>query len=85
MGIGPQTKGVEKQYQTLIQKFSNEFNILLDVPFEELSKFTLPRVAKGIKRVRSGKLIIEPGFDGEFGKVKIFQEDEKETKQDKLF
>jgi len=85
MGIGPQTKGVEKQYQTLIQKFSNEFNILLDVPFEELSKFTLPRVAEGIKRVRSGKLIIEPGFDGEFGKVKIFQEDEKETKQDKLF
>jgi len=85
MGIGPQTKGVEKQYQILIQKFSNEFNILLDVPFEELSKSTLPRVAEGIKRVRSGKLIIEPGFDGEFGKVKIFREDEKEIKQDKLF
>jgi len=85
IGIGPQTKGVDKQYQILIQKFSNEFNILLDVPFEELSKFTLPRVAEGIKRVRNGKLIIEPGYDGEFGKVKIFQEEEKEEKQDKLF
>ena len=85
IGIGPQTKGVDKQYQILIQKFSNEFNILLDVPFEELSKFTLPRIAEGIKRVRSGKLIIEPGYDGEFGKVKIFQEEEKEEKQDKLF
>jgi len=85
IGIGPQTKGADKQYQILIQKFSNEFNILLDVPFEELSKFTLPRIAEGIKRVRSGKLIIEPGYDGEFGKVKIFQEEEKEEKQDKLF
>jgi len=72
IGIGPQTKGVEKQYQTLIQKFSNEFNILLDVPFKELSKFTLPKIAEGIKRVRSGKLIIDPGYDGEYGKVKIF-------------
>ena len=72
IGIGPKTKGVEKQYQTLIQKFSNEFNILLDVPFEELSKFTLPKIAEGIKRVRSGKLIIEPGYDGKYGKVKIF-------------
>jgi len=72
IGIGPKTKGVEKQYQTLIQKFSNEFNVLLDVPFEELSKFTLPKIAEGIKRVRSGKLIIEPGYDGKYGKVKIF-------------
>ncbi|HZI95677.1 MAG TPA: endonuclease Q family protein, partial [Candidatus Paceibacterota bacterium] len=80
IGIGPKTKGVDKQYQILIQKFSNEFNILLDVSFEELSKFTLPRIAEGIKRVRSGKLIIEPGYDGEFGKVKIFQEKEKKIR-----
>ena len=81
IGIGPQTKGVDKQYQILIQKFSNEFNILLNVPFKELNKFTLPRIAEGIKRVRSGKLIIEPGYDGEFGKVKIFQETEKRRKK----
>ncbi len=85
IGIGPQTKGVEEQYQTLIQKFSNEFNILLDVPLEELDKFTLPKIAQGIQRVRDGKLIIEPGYDGEFGKVKIFHEVEKEEEQNKLF
>jgi len=85
IGVGPQTKSVEKQYQMLIQKFSNEFNILLNVPFEELSKFTLPKIAEGIKRVRSGKLIIEPGYDGEFGKVKIFQEEEEKEEQNKLF
>ncbi len=85
IGVGPQTKGVEEQYQTLIQKFSNEFNILLDTPLEELDKFTLPKIAQGIKRVRDGKLIIEPGYDGEFGKVKIFHEAETEEEQNKLF
>jgi len=86
VGVGVQTKKVEEQYQTLIQKFSNEFNILLDVPFEELDKFTLPKIAEGIKRVRDGKLIIDPGYDGEFGKVKIFHEQEKnEMQQNKLF
>jgi len=83
IGIGSRTKGVEKQYQILIQKFSNEFNILLDVPFEELNGFTLPMIAEAIKRVRSGKLIIEPGYDGKYGKVKIFQE--KKRKKDELF
>lgn len=85
VGVGPQTKKVEGYYQELIQKFSNEFNILLDVSLEELNKFTLPKIAEGIKRVRDGKLIIEPGYDGEFGKVKIFQEGEKIEEQDKLF
>jgi PHP family Zn ribbon phosphoesterase len=86
VGVGTQTKSVDEQYQILIQKFSNEFNILLDVSLEELNKFTLPKIAEGIKRVRDGKLIIEPGYDGEFGKVRIFQEGEKETvSQDKLF
>ena len=86
IGVGPQTKSVEEQYQILIQKFSNEFNILLDVPSEELDKFTLPKIAEGIERVRDGKLIIDPGYDGEFGKVKIFHEAEKNgLKQNKLF
>ncbi len=85
IGVGSQTKKVEGYYQELIQKFSNEFNILLDVSLEELNKFTLPKITEGIKRVRSGKLIIEPGYDGEFGKVKIFHKNEEEEKQNKLF
>lgn len=85
VGVGPQTKKVEGYYQELIQKFSNEFNVLLDVPLVELNKFTLPKIADGIKRVRDGKLIIEPGYDGEFGKVKIFHKNEEKEEQNKLF
>lgn len=85
IGVGPQTKKVEGYYQELIQKFSNEFNVLLDVSLEELNKFTLPKIADGIKRVRDGKLIIEPGYDGEFGKVRIFHENEEKEEQSRLF
>jgi len=85
VGVGPQTKTVAEHYQRLIQQFSNEFNVLLNVPLEELNKSTLPEIAEGIKRVRKGELIIEPGYDGEFGKVRIFHEAEKKEEQNRLF
>jgi len=52
---------------------------------ENLEKMTLPIIVEGIKRVREGKLIVEPGFDGQYGVVKIFSPKEKEDKQRKLF
>lgn len=86
LGVQSRTKTVDEQYKKLIEKFSNEFAILLDVSLKNLSAFTLPEIVQGIERVRKGELIIEPGYDGEFGKVKIFQEGEKEiASQDKLF
>jgi len=77
LGIGSGTKGVDKEYQKLISAFKSEFNILLDVPFEDLKEVISSNIVDGIKRVREGKVNISPGFDGEYGKVKIFSEVEK--------
>ncbi|MDD5760476.1 MAG: endonuclease Q family protein [Candidatus Pacebacteria bacterium] len=86
LGVQPHTKTVAQHYQNLIQRFSNELNILLDVPLSELNAFTLPEIAEGIDKVRKGELIIEPGYDGEYGKVRIFQENkEGSILQSKLF
>jgi uncharacterized protein (TIGR00375 family) len=86
LNVQPLTKAVAEHYQRLIQRFSNEFNILLDVPLSELSALTLPEIVAGIEKVRKGKLIIEPGYDGEFGKVRIFPEKREEIiSQSKLF
>lgn len=77
-GKGKTTKAVEAIYCDLIAKGKNEFNILLNLDYNELEKIASRKIAEAIKRVRERKLIIKPGYDGVYGIVKIFGDDEKE-------
>ncbi|MEA3305947.1 MAG: DNA helicase UvrD, partial [Candidatus Omnitrophota bacterium] len=82
MGIGKESMGVEREYNLLIQRLGNEFNILLFIPNEELLKKCPPKIAKGILNVREGKVNVLPGYDGVYGKIEIFSgEDKNEKKQ----
>ena len=74
------TKRVWQEYNKLIDAFDNEFNILLNVPFEELRKITTEKIINAIKKNRKGQIKIKPGFDGEYGQAIIETE-----KQEKLF
>jgi PHP family Zn ribbon phosphoesterase len=65
-------------YNKLIQNFENEFNILLDVPREELEKIVEKKLVDIIMENREGKIKIIPGYDGVYGKP-VF--DEREFKQ----
>jgi uncharacterized protein (TIGR00375 family) len=87
LGQSTGTIEVEKEYKNLIEKFGNEFSVLIDAPRKELEKVTLPEIAEGIIRVREGKVFIEPGYDGVYGKIRIFQKEEQKklSKQGTLF
>lgn len=74
---------VQAIYNNLIKRLGNELYILMDAPIKDIENIS-PAVAEGVKRVREGKLIIKPGFDGQYGEVKIFSEEEK-IKQKSLF
>jgi len=77
LGQGVGTKEVKKRYQALISQFGSEFNILLEVPRKELEKSSVPEIAEGIIRVREGKVMVEPGYDGVYGKIRIFSNSER--------
>jgi len=77
---------VQMAYHNLIKQGGNELNILLDINLKDLEKIADPAIAEGVKRVRAGQLIIKPGFDGQYGEIKIFNEKEKlKKKQVSLF
>ena len=81
-GMGKASKAVEQEYRGIIAKFGTEFEVLGKVPKEDLSKGVDARIADAIVRVREGKVRIAPGYDGEYGKISIFGDDEKPKKQE---
>ena len=84
LNVDPHTKSVENIYLKLLQQFNNEFNLLLNVPVEEISKLAGEKIALAISNMREGKVEIEPGYDGEYGKIKIPLE-VKTREQNSLF
>jgi len=76
LGVGTASKKVKEDYRRMIEKIGTEFAILIDAPLSDLASAAIPEVVEGIRRVRERRLHIEPGFDGEYGKVKIFKEGE---------
>ena len=78
-GVGVGTKGVEAEYMKVVHRFGSEFKVLLDAPENELRESLDPRVAEGVICVGQGKVSIAPGFDGEYGTIKIFGQQEEIT------
>lgn len=72
------SKKVVLEYEKLIKYFGNEFNVLLTESKDDLKKATLPQIAEGVVKVRDKIVHIEPGYDGEYGRIKIFTADERE-------
>jgi uncharacterized protein (TIGR00375 family) len=77
--VGVNTKKVEKEYKPLIEKLGSELEILLNSSREKLESCTLSEIAEGIIRVREGRVFINPGYDGVYGKVSIFSELEQKS------
>jgi len=80
LGIGTGTKGVLEHYKNLIKGLGNEFRVLLSATKGEIASLSMPEIAEAIERVRQGKISIKPGYDGEFGKISVFGENEERPK-----
>jgi uncharacterized protein (TIGR00375 family) len=74
IGVSTASKEVLKHYNNLIKNLGSEFKILLESSKKEIEEKSLPEIAEGVVKMREGKVIIEPGYDGVYGKIKIFSE-----------
>jgi PHP family Zn ribbon phosphoesterase len=61
-------------YDRLVTELGGELNVLLLTSVNEVSRIAGSRIAEGIDKVRRGDIVIEPGYDGVFGVVKIWKE-----------
>jgi DNA helicase-2/ATP-dependent DNA helicase PcrA len=77
LDCGPETKAANLIYERLIGEIGNEFSILLDAPIADIADAGGEMVAEGIRRMRKGEVRINPGFDGEFGTIELFGDDER--------
>ena len=73
------TKKVATQYDVLLQTFGNELNVLMDAAISDIESASGPLIAEAVKRVREGKLHIEPGYDGQYGTVHVFDEQDRKS------
>ena len=76
-GVGANSKYVKDEYMNLVARLGNEFKILMDAPLAQIERAASPLVAEAIARMRAGKVHIKPGYDGEYGQIKIFETAER--------
>jgi uncharacterized protein (TIGR00375 family) len=77
--VGPQSKAVGKKYATAIETLGPEFEILHTLSIEKIDKAGIPLLGEAIRRMRTNRLNISPGYDGEYGKVTFFKPGERKT------
>jgi len=73
-GQGPNTKKVVREYDRLIECYGSELTILLECPEQQLATQVSDRILAGILKVRRGEVRIIAGYDGEYGKIVLFED-----------
>ncbi len=71
--VGPASKKVNAVYFSMLEKLGNEFSILMHVATQDVEDAGSGRIREAIELMRTGRVNIAPGYDGEFGKVRIFE------------
>ncbi|MDR0525088.1 MAG: UvrD-helicase domain-containing protein [Spirochaetaceae bacterium] len=76
LGTGSGSKKVEIAYNQLLETYS-ELALLRDAPLEDIAKLRRADgigelLAQGIARMRTGRVSITPGGDGEYGVIRAF-------------
>ena len=76
VGSSGASKKVRREYEKMLAELGAEFEILRNLPLEDIRRVSGGRIAEGIRRLRQGEVERIPGFDGEYGVIRLFCDDE---------
>lgn len=74
--VGAKSKRVARQYESLLGQLGPELMLLNEMPLDDIRNVASSLLAEGIARLRKQQVIREAGYDGEYGSIRLFHEDE---------
>jgi uncharacterized protein (TIGR00375 family) len=82
LDTGTASKKVFAAYALLVKQAGGELPLLADTPLSALEKMSAPgipgeKLAEAVARMRSGRVVIKPGYDGVYGTVRVFPDAEE--------
>ena len=72
-GSSPSSVKVTRQYEHLLEELGNEFHILREASLDDISRTAGSLTAEGIRHLRNGQVEWHPGYDGEYGRMRLFR------------
>jgi len=77
IGAGPGSKKVTASYNALVEAAGSELALLGDLDAPAIGAIDAggvpgPLLAEAIGRMRAGKVYVRPGYDGEYGEIRVF-------------
>ncbi len=85
LDAGPATKKTESLLQRVLSNLGQELEVLRHTPLEDIARLAGPLAAEAVRRSRAGELSVDPGYDGEFGTVRIFAPGERDSGAGQMF
>ena len=83
-GVGSQSRRVLRTLETVLERIGPELFVLDDCPLEEI-RLVSPLLAEAVRRMRSGQVIKYPGYDGNYGLIRLFEQEELKQQVSLLF
>lgn len=74
-GTNSSSKKVGEAYNKALHELGPELGILCEIPLEKIFSFWEP-LGEAISRMRAGKVEKTAGFDGQFGRIRVFSDED---------
>jgi len=79
LNVGPSSKKVARHYHALVDQCGSEFDVQLHLPLDQIRATGGEIMAEAVERMRTGRVHVTAGYDGEFGVIKVFTEQERKA------